>query len=216
MRFEVRPLPAWTDRVTELRRSAATFRATWPTTLKLLERETEHLGAALVIIQLDIDADDLRRDGMPRARARTGHPGVVVSFTADIGPLRYASDTYDEPEWGSATLSAWQANVRAIALGLQALRAVDRYGITTSRQQYQGWLALPAGDAPAFATADEALRWMRTKAGPDYTGAGRQLLYRTLAKQLHPDARGGDQTEWDRLDAARRLLDPTPEANGGR
>jgi hypothetical protein len=39
----------------------------------------------------------------------------------------------------------WQHNVRAIALGLEALRKVDRYGITRRGEQYAGWKALPAG-----------------------------------------------------------------------
>jgi len=39
----------------------------------------------------------------------------------------------------------WEANLRAIALSLERLRAADRYGVTTEeKEQYIGWLRLPA------------------------------------------------------------------------
>ncbi|MGI8333446.1 hypothetical protein ACRYCC_26135 [Actinomadura scrupuli] len=204
MRYEIRPLGHWTDPVTDPRRGATAFRASWPDTLKLLERETEHLGATTVVIQVDADATDIRRDGMLRARARVGHPGVVVSFQSAHGPLRYATDAYEDAYW-STSLTGWQANVRAIALALEALRAVDRYGVTRRGEQYRGWAALPAGPAPAFTNADEALRWMKEKAHlPADTDPAK--LYRTLARRYHPDA-GGDPEDWARLSAAHELLD---------
>lgn len=202
MKYEIRPLGHWTDPVTEPRRSSATFRAAWTDTLKLLERETELLGATLVVIQIDADDTDIRRDGMLRARARVDHPGVVISFNSTHGPLRYATDTYDSNGYSQP---GWQANVRAVALGLEALRAVDRYGITRRSEQYVGFRALPAGPAPAFANADEAHRWMREQAelGP---GADPDKLYRHLARRMHPDAAGGSRADWDRLAAAHELL----------
>lgn len=200
MRYEIRPLPAWTDPVTKNRRPSSTFRAAWRDTLDLLGNETEKLGATLVVLQIDADEADIRRDGMLRARAKVGHPGVVVSFNSKYGPLRYATDVY-EARW-SGDMPSWQANVRAVALAMQALRAVDRYGVTKRGEQYVGWKAL-AAPVDDFATADEALRWMREKAGPGLDDAS---LYRILAKRLHPDV-GGDPTDWDRLDKARRLLD---------
>lgn len=193
-RYEIRPLGHWTDKPTETRRSSSTFRASWTDTLNLLQRETEHLSADRIIIQIDVLAAEIRLDGMLRANARVGHPGVVISFTADIGPLRYATDVYD----------TWKANVRAITLGLAALRAVDRYGITTRHEQYHGWAALPAGvSANGFTDAGEALTWMRQQA--DRTGLEPEALYRHLARRFHPDS-GADQTKWHQLDEAWRLI----------
>jgi hypothetical protein len=169
-------------------------------TLDLLGSEAEKLGAKLVVLQIDADETDIRRDGMLRARAKVGHPGVVVSFNSKYGPLRYATDAYEQQY--STEAPGWQANVRAVALAMQALRAVDRYGVTKRGEQYVGWRAIGA-PVDGFSSADEALRWMREKAGPGPEDAS---LYRVLAKRLHPDA-GGDPADWDRLDKARQLLE---------
>ncbi len=91
------------------------------------------------MLQIDIREQALRLDGGLRANARpVDFPGVRISFESKHGPLTYATDTHE----------FWQHNVRGIALGLQALRAVDRYGVTKRGEQYTGWKALPAGQAP--------------------------------------------------------------------
>lgn len=202
MRYEFRPLPAWIDPVTADRRCSAAFRASWPQTLEMLGYETERLGARLVVVQIAIAEADLRRDGMPRASAKAAHPGVVISFASDHGPLRYATDSY-EHRW-SGDMPGWQANVRAVALSLEALRAVDRHGVTHRAEQYVGFRAL-AAPATVFASADEALRWMQAKAGsPGETNI--RLLYRRLARELHPDVTGGARADWDALEQAHQLL----------
>src|SRR5947208_1880483 len=79
--------------------------------------------------QFAVTESDIRLDGRPRARAVASHPGVVLAFDSRHGPLKYAVDTFDR----------WQDNLRAIALGLEHLRAVDRYGVTRRGEQYTGW-----------------------------------------------------------------------------
>lgn len=143
MRYEIRPLGTWTDPVTKNRASSSRFRASWQSTLDLLARETEMLGAPLVVMQIDVTEGDLRRDGMLRAGAKVNFPGVRVSFDSKHGPLTYATDAYDRQYSGD--MPGWQANVRALALALEALRAVDRYGVTKRGEQYCGWLAIEAG-----------------------------------------------------------------------
>lgn len=205
MRYELRPLIAWTDPITSSRRSSGAFSAGWTSTLELLKRETTLLGAKLVVIQVDATDGDIRRDGMLRARARVGHPGVVISFESDHGPLRYATDVYEQ-QW-SGSMPGWQANVRAIALALEALRAVDRYGVTSRAEQYVGFRALPAGQQLPFATVDAARRWMRERARSHGAGdVDDRALYKMLARRMHPDA-GGNRTDWDLLDQARQLIE---------
>lgn len=212
MRYELRPLVAWTDPETSPRRGAHLFKAGWRDTLDQLAYEIDRLdGEDPVVIQVDVTDGDVRRDGMLRAGARVGHPGVVISFASRFGPLRYATDAYEPSYYSSKGLDGWQANVRAITLALEALRAVDRYGVSRRGEQYTGWKALPAGNGIAFGNADHALAWMRARYGAergDQAAAAEltaEQLYSRLARILHPDA-GGDRADWDRLDAARPLL----------
>lgn len=204
MRYETRPLVAWTDPETKVRRSTSRFRASWQDTLEFLSAEIEKVGGKEpVVIQVDVTEGDIRLDGMLRANARVGHPGVIVSFDSQFGPLRYATDAY-EKDWAGG-MPSWQGNLRAIALTLEALRAIDRWGVSKRGEQYTGWKALPATTGVTFPSADEALRWMREKSGDTGSLRSTRLAYRDLARKYHPDA-GGDAAEWERLQAARLLL----------
>jgi hypothetical protein len=204
VRYEYRPL-TWTDKETDPRRSSGQFKASWSDTLVLLADELRHLDAAEpVVLQLDVTEGDIRMDGMLRANARVGHPGAAISFGSKFGPLRYATDAYEQL-WSGA-LPSWQANIRAIALALQALRAVDRYGVSRRGQQYTGWKAIEASTRPLFATADEALRWMLSEDPAAEGQLGPAALYRKLARRMHPDLPTGSQEQWDLLDRARQLL----------
>lgn len=208
-----RSLDGWPYPATE-RRKPPTFRADWTSTKRLLLAEAEHLGADLVVIQFDVAAGAIRRDGQLRADTRPGeHPGAIVSFGSRFGPLTYATDRYAVTH-PSAPLKSWQCNVRAIALSLEHLRGVDRHGVTRAGEQYRGWAAIepPRANGVGFATATEAARWMcqqaRLAAGP-LTREHLAAAYRLAAKRLHPDA-GGDRSTWDRLQHARELAEALP------
>jgi hypothetical protein len=207
VKYAIRPLGLWTRPVTAARRSSGVFQVDWDATLTLLRDEVDHLdGEYPIAIQIDVKEVDVRLDGMLKTRAQVGSfPGVIVSFGSRFGPLQYASDAYEQRYSGQ--LPGWQANVRAVALALEALRAVDRYGVSKRGEQYAGWKALPSGNGSAFGSADEAERWMYRRSrelGMSGTVDTPQL-YRQLARKMHPDT-GADPGEWDRLDAARQLL----------
>jgi hypothetical protein len=197
MRYTFRPLAAWTDPETERRQSANVFKADWDSTLRLLRFEAEQLESTSMVVQVVTAEADLRQDGMLRTRAQVLHPGAVVTLDTPRGPLRFATDMYEQ-RWGYG-LTSWQANIRAIALGLEALRAVDRYGITHRAEQYRGWLQLTAGDG-APTTLEEALALLDSFGGP-----------KEAVRATHPD-RGGDPEQFRRVMAARRLIE---QHNGG-
>jgi hypothetical protein len=139
--YVFRPLGPWLEGNTANRRSRYVMRAGWQNTLDLLARELDYLDARHIVIQADFSESDLRVDGMPRSNARAPyHPGVRIAFKSKHGPLTYATDAYE----------FWQHNVRAIGLGLEALRAVDRYGVTRRGEQYTGWKQLGAGTRPVL------------------------------------------------------------------
>jgi hypothetical protein len=206
-RFQIRPLGLWDRPVTEPRASSARFRASWDDTVALLVDEVAQLDGDLIVVQVDADPTDLRRDGMLRARAQVGFPGVKVSFQSRFGPLTYATDAYEQ-QWSTA-MPGWQANVRAITLGLEALRAVDRYGITRTGEQYRGWSAIAATPAESEMTRAEAARVLADASGipaVELTSAARvAAAYRAAARTAHPDA-GGNAAIFRLITKARDVL----------
>jgi hypothetical protein len=195
-----RPIEQWPGATTRERRRSP-FSATWASTLNLLDRELSQLGSKNVVIQIALAERDIRLDGYPRANARPEHPGVIVSLDSAYGPLSYPCDTFHD----------WRDNLRAIALALEALRAVDRYGVTKRGEQYTGWKQLEGRPMPAQMTRQEAAEFIGKHGAfdPDavlihwpYEG----IYYRTCARKLHPDA-GGSAEDFQRLQQAKAVLD---------
>lgn len=206
-RFQIRPLGLWDRPVTEFRAGSGRFRASWDDTVGLLVAEVEKLDGDLIIVQVDADPSEIRRDGMLRARTKVDFPGVKVSFQSKHGPLTYATDAYDQTYY--ADPPGWQANVRAIALSLQALRAVDRYGVTKRGEQYVGFDAISAKPAEDTLTPDEARRVLADAAGAlpsELTTADAiSRAYKIAAKTTHPDA-GGNADVFRLIGKARDIL----------
>lgn len=181
MRYEFEPLGTWAGPVTG-DHPTCRFRSSYDDTIRLLDRETDYLGAPLVVIQIDVTREQIRLDGLPRASARPFSSGVRVSFASDYGPLMYATDRYLD----------WRDNLRAIALSLNALRAFDRYGVNERGQQYTGWLAIGAGPNMDEAAARKLLE--------SYGGEKLAL------KATHPDMPGGSEAAFANVQLARRVL----------
>jgi hypothetical protein len=207
MQMTFRPLrmETWTEELHDHwdRRSRNVFSATWSDTLWLLDRELKWLNARNVVIEADFKESDIRLDGMPRSNAPTPKfPGVRVAFESDHGGLVYQTDNC---VW-------WQHNVRSVALGLEALRAVDRYGITHKAEQYTGFKAIGGamamGPGAHFRTADDAVQWLRTLEVSGIAGANGmsiKSLLKVAARNLHPDF-GGSDAQWEKYDEAYRLI----------
>ncbi len=161
MLLRYRPIDTWPGPLTGPREPTK-FSATWTDTLKLLDRELEQVRADAPVLQLAIAESDLRLGGDIKANASPRHPGVILTFTHPTqGPISYPCDRFDgATNWigmaerrnrdvraaergGSSrhtrTVPGWQANVRAVALGLGHLRTLTRYGIVRNGQQYAGW-----------------------------------------------------------------------------
>ena len=179
-----RPMPIWPHDTTpnSQRRGRYTFKASWQSTLKLLRYELDRIGASNVVIGAGFRERDIRQDGWPRSDARSPeHPGIEISFDSKRGRMVYATDSCER----------WEDNVRSIALGLEALRAVDRFGITKRGQQYAGFRELPS------ATSEPS------------PARGRELIaehggVREALKATHPDT-GGDAADFAAVMAAKEL-----------
>lgn len=107
--------------------------------LDLLERELRHLRAAEITIQAGFRLEDIRNDGWPRSNAKPSHPGVIVQFRRGSSPEPF---TFKALRYGT-----YEENIYAIAMSLEALRAVDRYGVVEG-QQYAGFKQLAAAPPP--------------------------------------------------------------------
>jgi len=212
MELKFRSIDRWPHECSQNRKPAP-FRASYVDTLELLERELRHLHATNVVVLADCDARDVRNDGRLRAEARLRTPGIVLVFDSSKGPLKFPCDRFTH----------WQHNLRAIALSLEALRQVDRYGVTRRSEQYTGWTVLPpacaATGAAEWATAEDAARWLIGIAAANCTPrdlfvpANLAIAYREAAKRAHPDA-GGSSELMARVTAARDVL--RIASNGGR
>ncbi|MBJ7383082.1 MAG: molecular chaperone DnaJ [Mycolicibacterium sp.] len=209
----LRPLERW-PRDEPSGRPRSQFSAGWSDTIGILMTELRQLGPSPrsggawaessyppSVLQVAIREKDFRNDGMPRANAVPTHPGVILNIESTKGPLSFPCDKFDR----------WTDNLRAIALGLRALRSVDRYGITPGDEQYTGWKSLPAPPSPnRKMSADEAAALLREIAGaPD--GQGLDIgtltqLHRRARAVAHPDRHDGDHTLAYRVAEAATML----------
>jgi hypothetical protein len=185
------------------------FSAGYVNTLELLGRELRELGTkGTVIFQLVTDGQAVRKDGMLRSGAKVGHQGVAVAFACRHGNLIYPCATYG----GNYKMPGWQANLRAIALSLEALRAADRHGVAGKGQQYRGWRAIesaPGSKPLPFHDPDSAWRYICAVAQTgDLLGApasNRAAVVRIARREAHPDKHDGSRDTWDLLAQAIEL-----------
>lgn len=212
--LKVKPIVQWPTALTpyHLRKTSA-FKAGFGATVNLLERELEHLtnvGRRSAILQMALRDRDIRLDGYPRADARPDHPGIIVSIESKWGPLSYPCDTFDD----------WQDNLRATALALEALRKVDRYGVTKNGEQYTGFKQLGSGPTMTqIEAANLLISVSKINEGPvrlpgfevvtsDMLGDRSVLaaVWRQVVKKLHHDGVVEDRDLWERVNEAKRLV----------
>ena len=177
--LQMRTIQTWPgERTPPEQRQHSRFDTPYGQTLDLLDRELYHLGAKDVWLEVAIQPEFFRKDGRPRASARADHPGVVISFrsfTLDKD-LRYSTDRFLH----------WHDNLRAIALGLEALRKVERYGIANRGEQYAGWTQIGAG-GPNKERGERIIQ--------QFEGG-----FRAALKATHPDTRKDSYSDQDFAD----------------
>lgn len=219
-----RPLKNRPDtwRPADAERPASRFDSTYTATLDLLDRELVHLKATAAFLQVDLadPVNGVRVDGQLRANAKVVHPGVILTIeTRTHGTLVYPCDRF-RGGWGQSG-TAWQQNLRAIALGLEALRKVERYGIAERGQQYAGFAELGSGDGmPApmgggSMSIQDAAEFLSIESGRVVTaeqilnttvgGEHAKRAYRVAARKHHPD-HGGDGGMFALVREARTVL----------
>ncbi len=193
----LRPLFGWPREFTA-ERKASRFESKMSDTVELLDRELRRLDPTdsrypPSVLQLALREQDFRIDGMPRANSNPSHPGVILSIEPPGRPgMSFPCDTYLH----------WWDNLRAVALTLEALRKIDRYGVTRTSEQYRGWQAIESGSLDAHG----ALDYLAKVAGNVSRRADAHSIHRAARAQAHPDRNGGRQSHWDRVEAAATVL----------
>lgn len=196
MTILTRPIGQWPGFETPAhKRRRSQFATSFSAIMKLLERELWHLGGRNAVIEIDCRPQDFRLDGGLRANARPQGPRVIVSCDTRHGPMRLPCDTFTKHE----------DNLYAIALTLEKLRAIDRYGVTVKGEQYRGFTAIPATTSVTtkvnaawdllYSTVGKARGGVEMiRQEDDYLDRNEaNSLYREAAMYAHPDAGGSDE-----------------------
>jgi hypothetical protein len=148
-----------------------------------LERELERLHARNPVLSTNVS---LRLDGRPRSDEKPADPGAAIYFSFRGKATVLACDTFTDVS----------DNIAALAAHLDALRAIERYGVGTIEQALAGYKALPA---------DTAADWRAVFGfAKDSTPTLDQVdsAYKSAAKQRHPDV-GGTEVEMSHINRAR-------------
>lgn len=141
-----------------------------------------------------------RHDGLPYSDGRVDQPGVAVWFVHHGHERVLACDAWSTPG----------ENMRAIALTLDALRGMERWGVAEAVERaFAGFAALPAGGdtAPEQPPAPKKRPWREVIGGawPELEPAELLVLakarHRRAIATAHPDA-GGDHDRAAELNAA--------------
>jgi hypothetical protein len=173
------------------------FKAKYSQTVEFLYSELNHLDARQIVLEVAVDLYWVKQDGMLRSGARPTHPGVRLSFHSWGKHLSFPCSTYDY----------WEDNLRAIALSLEALRSVDRYGVTQGNQQYTGFTAIAA---PGASESAESLRlFLLAAAGSTakpYEIADWKSVLRSALIAQHPDRPQGNHEKFIQVQNAGKVL----------
>jgi hypothetical protein len=143
-----------------------------------------------VVIDTDLR---MKQDGTPYSQQRTPEdPGVVVRFRRHGRPYAIPCDRFVSIE----------ANLRAVALMLEASRLLERYGFDQFTEEFEGYKALPDGTASTTVVDPHIVLGVQPGAAPEVVAAA----FKALALKHHPD-RGGDADRFKQLVEARdRML----------
>lgn len=127
-----------------------------------------------------------RLDGLPYSNtSEPADPGVAVYFTLRGKPRCLACDRY-------RTVSG---NIAAIAAHVEAIRAIERYGVGTIDQAFAGYVAIPERSSGGT--------WADVLGSPETLDACR-AAYRRLALERHPDKPTGSHEAMAQLTEAMR------------
>lgn len=145
-----------------------------------IKREVEAIDGSDLIISTNIPVNkdgELRSDYARYNKDLQKQTGVAIYFTRAKQPVSLCCDTYD---------TVWD-NMHAIALSLEKLRAIGRYGVSDFlNRAFNGFGALPAPGETTF-NYWQVLGFE----GPPADFSLVESNYKKLRYERHPDSRYG-------------------------
>lgn len=154
----------------------------------LVLKELERLGARGVVLSTNIP---LRQDGLPYAgfeRRNIVDKGVAVYFSIDKQPTVLCCDAWDR----------WEDNFYAIAKTIEAMRGIDRWGVSEMlKRAFTGFTALPE-TSTATMNVWQILGLLGCPADVEAV----KVAYRSQAKKVHPDLPDGSHSLMQQLNEA--------------
>jgi hypothetical protein len=163
-------------------------------------------GSSRHVISSNLPA---RPDGLPYADGSVGggDPGVVAYW---IIRAQRGGKSVDVPY--CMPCDKWKRvadNLHALALSIEAMRGMERWGAVKTEQAFAGFASLPPGDGSADSATVTIRRPWREVLGmpvfeendPEIQLAVAKTLHRKLAAKFHPD-RGGDHAAAAEINAA--------------
>lgn len=172
------------------------FRTTIATATAQIQAELQRLGADPTSLVVSTNMP-IRKDGMPYSDGRIvgGDQGVAVYFRIGQKPFTLASDKWDR----------LADNLHAIALSIEAMRSLDRWGVSQMLERvFQGFQALPAPGQtlPTAAHGQTTAWWLVLGVAEDAPLPTCESAYRNSAARANPAAALSDG---DRLAREARI-----------
>lgn len=167
------------------------FKQTLGAAQKYLHKEVERIKGTDLVVSTNLR---VRNDGMIYAAdlgKNIEDPGVAIYFKRNKKLIAMCCDTYEK---------VWE-NMYALARGLEALRLLDRDGVSEFLERaFTGFKELPAA-----AQLDEKEIWkvLCFSKKPDSVDLV-HAAYKTLAKERHPDTSTGSTEQFISLQNAYR------------
>lgn len=169
--------------------------------------ELKRLNATGIVISCNVK---LRQDGLTYANfKKPDDPGVAVYFKTFKKEYALSCDRWDRVK----------DNLRAIGKHIEALRGIERWGVSSVEEAFEPFLLPIASGNPTFyerrsspelasptyrqniQNDNFSLWWTVLNVSPNASVEEIKCAYKKLSLTHHPDA-GGDRAQWERLSKA--------------
>lgn len=214
LNIPVRPITTWPGTENKDPKRSQ-FKAGYRNTINLLDDELTKAKAVegSWFVEMWVEPGDLRLDGQLRANAKVRKQGIIFRYSrftsrrvkGTDGGIRHETQDVSYP---CDAFDDWQDNLRAIALSMESLRRVERYGVF-KYDEIISRLALPSAEG-SVGTRESAAEFLEKHSAIPakeilFSETARAAAYRKAAFTTHPD-RGGNPETFQKVVEANSVL----------